>query len=115
MRYSALLAFSSSRLVAGQNKCFASRDELKRAIDSCFEGDDPATAATLSDYNQNRCDNLIKSTYGWPMSTWCTSEVTDFQLLFVGKRSFNEDISTWDTSKVSAKSSYVLQLASVCP
>ena len=115
MRYSTPLAFSSSRLVAGQNKCFASRDELKRAIDSCFEGDDPATAETLSSYNQYRCDNLIKSTYGWPMSTWCTSEVTDFQLLFVGKRSFNEDISTWDTSKVSAKSSYVLQLASVCP
>ena len=116
MRYSALLllAFSSFGLTAGQQfKCFDNRDELKRAIDTCFEGDDPMTPATLVASNPNRCNNRVKRTYGWPMSTWCTGQVTDFRMLFVGKRSFNEDISTWDTSKVRARPFLYCFVASV--
>ncbi|KAL7539593.1 LOW QUALITY PROTEIN: hypothetical protein ACHAXR_011431 [Thalassiosira sp. AJA248-18] len=86
---------------AENNKCFESRDELKIAIDTCFDGDDYSTAATIADYDPTKCENEVKVTYGWPMNTWCTSEVDDMQLLFVGKRDFNEDISDWDTSKVT--------------
>lgn len=35
------------------------------------------------------------------MHSWCTGLVDDMQLLFVGKRDFNEDISDWDTSRVT--------------
>ena len=75
------------------NKAFRNREELKRAIDTCFEGDDPATAATIAEYNAQACDRNVKTTYGWPMNEWCVGEVDDMQLLFVGKRDFNEDIS----------------------
>ena len=75
------------------NKPFQNRRELKIAIDTCFFGDDAATAATIAEYNEEKCNNEVKSTYGWPMNTWCTGEVDDMQLLFVGKRDFNEDIS----------------------
>ena len=75
------------------NKPFKDRDELKIAIDTCFEGDDPATAATIEEYNPAKCDGLVKQRYGWPMNTWCTGEVDNMELLFVGKRDFNEDIS----------------------
>jgi hypothetical protein len=75
------------------NKPFQNRDELKIAIDTCFEGDDPATAATIAEYNPQKCNQEVKNTYGWPMNTWCVGDVDDMQLLFVGKRDFNEDIS----------------------
>ena len=75
------------------NKSFRNREELKRAIDTCFEGDDPATAATIVEYNPQSCERNVKTTYGWPMNEWCVGEVDDLQLLFVGKREFNEDIS----------------------
>ena len=84
-----------------RNKPFKSRVELKRAIDTCFYGDDPATAATLVEYNRHACETQIKPRYGWPMNEWCTGLVDDMQLLFVGKRDFNEDISDWDTSRVT--------------
>ncbi len=75
------------------NKAFDNREELKVAIDTCFEGDDAATAATIAAYNPQRCNGRVKTTYGWPMNEWCVGEVDDMKLLFVGKREFNEDIS----------------------
>ena len=97
MKFSSiLLLFLSNQSIstlAQENKCFEDRDELKRAIDHCYEGDDQSTGATIADYNPDRCENQVKTTYGWPMNTWCVGAVDDFQLLFVGKRSFNEDIS----------------------
>ena len=110
------------------NKPFENRIELKKAIDTCFYGDDASTAATLVEYDPDACETTVKTTYGWPMNTWCTGEfdaivfyngcyvfkpslfthiylelglVNDMQLLFVGKRDFNEDISDWDTSRVT--------------
>eukprot|EP00956_Cyclotella_meneghiniana_P020378 scaffold35859_cov72-Cyclotella_meneghiniana.AAC.5 len=83
------------------NKPFENRIELKKAIDTCFYGDDAATAATLVEYDLDACESKIKTTYGWPMNTWNTGLVDDMQLLFVGKRDFNEDISDWDTSRVT--------------
>ena len=35
------------------------------------------------------------------ISTWQTGEVTDMSRLFEGKNEFNEDISSWDVSKVT--------------
>ncbi len=75
------------------NKPFQNRRELKTAIDTCFEGDDAATAATIVEYDPQRCNARVKTTYGWPMNEWCVGGVDDMQLLFVGKRAFNEDIS----------------------
>lgn len=45
------------------------------------------------EYNPQRCNARVKTTYGWPMNEWCVGLVDDMQLLFVGKREFNEDIS----------------------
>jgi hypothetical protein len=75
------------------NKPFRNREELKAAIDTCFEGNDQATSTTISDYDPDKCDGDVKNKYGWPMNTWCVGEVDDFQALFKGKMDFNEEIS----------------------
>ena len=89
--------------VAAQ-KCFEDRDELKYAIDSCFEGGEDCVSSygtsILNDANDEDCD-WVKETYGWPMNTWCVGAVTDMHFLFVEKREFNEDISLWDVSRVT--------------
>ena len=36
-----------------------------------------------------------------PISTWNTSQVTDFSKLFMNQKDFNDDISAWDTSSVT--------------
>jgi surface protein len=48
----------------------------------------------------------LSAIYGLPMGTWCVSEIQDFSDLFSSVRnrdlaSFNEDVSAWDTSKVT--------------
>jgi surface protein len=79
-------------------ECFATRDELKPAVDQ---------------YVQFRCNNdvfyltssfddcrNITSKYGWPMNSWCVGNVTDMSDLFREMRTFNDDISWWDVSQV---------------
>ena len=36
-----------------------------------------------------------------PISTWNTSQVTDFSKLFMNQKDFNDDISAWDTSNAT--------------
>ena len=82
-------------------KCFKERDELKYAVDSCWEGgkghESNYGTELENDANEEDC-NKVKEEYGWPIGTWCVGEVTDMHFLFVDKTDFNEDISEWDTS-----------------
>ena len=55
---------------------------------------DTAVAAWVSDATS------AEGTYGH-ISTWDTSEVTDFSFLFYQKYNFNEDLSHWDVSRAT--------------
>ena len=50
------------------------------------------------------------STYG-PLSVWVVSSITDMGDLFSGLQTFNEDISSWDTSGVTS----MYWMFEVCP
>ena len=81
---------SLNRLVTAQfaGQCFASRDELKAAVDLYSKG----TCNSGSECGQ---------TYGWPINTWCTSNITDMSNLFYDLFTFNDDISGWNTTNVT--------------
>jgi surface protein len=82
---------SAGSVTSCSYELFATRDELKAAVDEyvssgCNEG-------------ANVCPN-ITSKYGWPMNSWCVGNVTDMSELFRGMRTFNEDVSSWNVSQV---------------
>ena len=60
-----------------------SRDELKKAVDG---------------YIENK-ENGIKI-YG-EINSWDVSQIEDMSELFENQRTFNQDISNWDTSNVT--------------
>ena len=51
----------------------------------------------VQEYMANPSDRA--QTYGWPIGTWCVSELDDFSSIFYGLSTFNEDISNWNTAK----------------
>eukprot|EP00978_Attheya_sp_CCMP212_P013040 scaffold32535_cov44-Attheya_sp.AAC.7 len=69
-------------------KAFQSRAELKEAVDK------------YTNYNLVDADEFAK-TYGWPIDRWDVSNIQNFAFLFEGARSFNQDISSWNTSNVT--------------
>jgi surface protein len=74
-------------------KYFDNTTELKDAVDNFM-------------LNESEAMEELDETYGLPMGTWCVSKIQDFYGLFSGLRavgfdSFDEDISAWDTSKVT--------------
>lgn len=101
LKFPSFLILLSLCAIRAAEKCFEDRDELKNAIDSCFEGGEGA----VSDYgtkvsvsaNDEDCAR-VKAVYGWPMNIWCVGDVTNMHFLFSEKRHFNEDISDWNTS-----------------
>ena len=97
---------------AEKKRCFENREELKQAVDQYMavmgvmkhEGqtngaDYDIDAAEYTGDAKHVEDNL-RSIYGWPIGTWCTSYVTDFTALFENATTFNDDISGWDTQNV---------------
>ena len=85
-----LLAYITHIVIA--EKCFQDRDELKSAVDEFIDGD-------CGDSNNKLCN--VTNTYG-PMNSWCIGNVTSLRYLFSVKSTFNEDISGWDTSRVTS-------------
>lgn len=65
--------------------CFRDRDELAQAVDAYLLDNSP--------------DTTVATKYGWPIGSWCVSNVTDFSRLFFNATEFNEDLSGWDTSR----------------
>jgi surface protein len=77
----------------GCKKCFGITNELRDAVNKFMLGGDVAMTE-------------LATTYGLPMGTWCISNIQDLSSLFDIDRNslasnFNEDLSTWDTAKVS--------------
>ena len=61
--------------------------------------------AALDEYIDQDCLNnpgcAAGQIHGWPIGTWCVSQVTDMSGLFWSKYTFNEDLSRWDVSSVT--------------
>lgn len=68
--------------------CFRDREELANAVDAYLLNNAPGTE--------------VAARYGWPIGSWCVSNVTDFSRLFLNATEFNEDLSGWDTSRASS-------------
>lgn len=68
-------------------KCFNNKQELQRAVDNYMN--DPSGGSTCQEY-------------GHPINNWCVSQMTDFNVIFGYqiRKSFNYDISNWDTGNV---------------
>ena len=65
-------------------------------------------AAVMSYINEGCADNYdcaIGQKWGYPMNAWNVGDITDFSYLFKDMQTFNENIVSWDTSKV--RDSYV--------
>ena len=65
-------------------------DELKVAVDEYVKqgcAADPSCA--------------VGRRRGWPMNSWCVSNVKDMDEMFRSMEDFDEDISLWDTSQVT--------------
>ncbi|KAL3770058.1 hypothetical protein ACHAWU_005885 [Discostella pseudostelligera] len=71
--------------------CFTTRDKLDSAIERYLTTEDCP--------NNRNCD--VGKEYGWPMESWCVSNIQDMSYLFSGQRGFTEDISGWDVSSVT--------------
>jgi len=83
---------SSNVLQANGCACFENRDELWAAVNQ-FINDG------CSDINN--CNNEVVQKYGWPMGSWCVSNVTDMIDLFDWQDNFNDNISSWNVSSVT--------------
>ncbi|CAB9528942.1 protein kinase kinase kinase [Seminavis robusta] len=72
--------------------CFSSRDELVAAVDAFANNDN----SSLGHNNH----------YGWPIGSWCVSQVQDFYEVFAEPRNvklwnFSEPIGDWDMTGAS--------------
>ena len=72
-----------------ERTCFADRSELKDAVDAYVSQGCASNSACA-----------VAQTYGYPMNSWCTRDVTSMASLFRNMPTFNEDISGWNVSSV---------------
>lgn len=72
--------------------CFGDNLELRAAAIRFVKEGCGATA--------NTCPDLSRK-YGWPLGSWCVSQVTDMSGLFQGLDTFDEDISQWEVEQVT--------------
>ncbi|CAJ1966402.1 unnamed protein product [Cylindrotheca closterium] len=79
--------------------CFSGGFELEQAVryfvvDGCSDS--------------KNCNNWVVQKYGWPMGSWCVSNLNEMRRVFDMRRVldvppfFNDDISSWDVSNVKA-------------
>jgi Mycoplasma protein of unknown function, DUF285 len=73
--------------------CFSNRMDLLAAVDEYLL--------------DNRANTFLAQTYGWPIGTWCVSQVKSFHAIFSAYRNsaastFNEDLSNWDVSNATS-------------
>ena len=58
----------------------------------------------IDEYVAKKCANVpnwaLGGVYGWPMNSWCVSNMTDVSYLFYNNR-INKNISSWDVSNVT--------------
>lgn len=66
-----------------QHKCFEGSQELKDALDAYFDDRGPTST--------------VAKEYGWPIGSWCVSDVRFFSLSFK-ERQIGEDLGNWDMS-----------------
>eukprot|EP00978_Attheya_sp_CCMP212_P045529 scaffold349877_cov27-Attheya_sp.AAC.2 len=69
-------------------KAFQTHAELKQAV------------TKYTNYNLVDADELAE-TYGWPIDRLDVSNIQNFDSLFIGKRLFNENIGSWNTSNIT--------------
>lgn len=99
-----VLVLAQNPLLFEQNACFADKSELEIAVYKYVK--DPIYTSNGEDCaNNNQCE--VGQRYGYPIGTWCVENVTDMSSLFDGYglasgRLFNEDISSWDVSRVTS-------------
>ena len=91
-------------------RCFTQHDELRQAVKEYARDSSPHSA--------------VATRYGWPMGTWCVSDITDFsrifkystlneplddwdvsgartmERMFYGARSFDQNLTTWNVTRV---------------
>ncbi|KAL3797965.1 hypothetical protein HJC23_013203 [Cyclotella cryptica] len=88
------IAYLICKIVTATQPCFGSNgDELKTAITN-YVSQNCMTNPSCS----------VISTWG-PVNDWYTSQVTDMSRLFQSNCVFNENISSWNTSSVTAMNS----------
>jgi len=88
-------------------------NEGKENIVPCFEGPSSLRAAFIDYYLSKPKENesAAAKRYGWPIGTWCVSNVKDFSRVFYlgTKNTFNEDISLWNVSMATDMSHMFLE------
>ena len=76
--------------------CFQSNAELRQAVQY---------------YVENPFSNVLQA-YGYPISTWCTQDVTDFSHIFANLATFNEPLTGWNTSSAVTLAGMFLKASS---
>eukprot|EP00978_Attheya_sp_CCMP212_P018456 scaffold50490_cov52-Attheya_sp.AAC.3 len=84
-----ILFTNTIRQKASTPQAFQSSAELKAAV------------TKYTRYNLVDAEEFA-ITYGWPIAQWDVSNIQDFNHLFEIKRSFNENIGSWDVSSATS-------------
>jgi len=81
-----LIASVLPRVMVSAAQCFVSTTELYDAVSTYLEDSSSSSA--------------VAQTYGWPINSWCVSQISDFSKVFSdpAARFFDESLNQWDLS-----------------